>query len=44
MISMFANKELYKPYVLIPVSSKSVEMEKLWAFKEFKMADIELPF
>ena len=41
MICMFYQEEFYKPWILIQVSSKSVEkMGKLWAFKEFNMANI----
>ena len=33
MISMFGNKELYKPWTLISVSSSVEKMGKRWAFK-----------
>ena len=36
MISMFYKKELYKPWILIPVSSKSVKNGKIvvvWIFR-----------
>ena len=36
MISMFYQKELYEPWI-IKIGWK---MGKLWAFKEFKMANI----
>ena len=39
-MSMFDQKELYKPWILIQVSSKSVENGEVMDIKLFNMANI----
>ena len=40
MISIFYQKELYKPWLDTRIIEISRKMGKLWAFKEFNIANI----